>query len=488
MAKHSPTKRSSKKPAAKPVGPGPLTLLLNWVEGLRTNPPSQDQTRKVAGWSLVFFCVIGLIACVSYYFTGNADQSAAEAGEPEQVSNWLGFIGAWLAELIVRRGFGIFGFVILLYGLLIGMVLLENDYYVYVRRSFKYVVFITLFGSIFLAYVEWLSGSFRFDFGGGVGATVNMVLFRYIGKVGVAFLLLFALVIFIVLNYNAEVRASKLVEMLRNARFPSMPLKNRPAAEPQRQRSATKGAFRNEKPAEKTESPSSGANPSSQQESGLTVIKRIPRNPDLQEINLFNPPPTDKQGGPGAEITLDLSKPPVIPPVKSPASEPEFTIVEPEPEKDFLQGKRRIEQLGEDNVELVTDDTDPGNEIVRKIVSDEDQELENPDELFDLEAYDPTQELSDYMAPPFELLEDHGGGRGREVNREELESNKNKILKTLQDYGINITNIKATIGPTVTLYEIVPAPGIRISKIKNLEDDIALSLAALGIRIIAPIP
>ncbi|TAE52563.1 MAG: DNA translocase FtsK, partial [Bacteroidetes bacterium] len=90
--------------------------------------------------------------------------------------------------------------------------------------------------------------------------------------------------------------------------------------------------------------------------------------------------------------------------------------------------------------------------------------------------------------PPFELLEDHGGGRGREVNREELESNKNKILKTLQDYGINITNIKATIGPTVTLYEIVPAPGIRISKIKNLEDDIALSLAALGIRIIAPIP
>jgi S-DNA-T family DNA segregation ATPase FtsK/SpoIIIE len=101
--------------------------------------------------------------------------------------------------------------------------------------------------------------------------------------------------------------------------------------------------------------------------------------------------------------------------------------------------------------------------------------------------YDPKLDLVDYKLPNLSLLEDHGGD-DIQINREELEENKNQIVKTLNNYGIEIDKIKATVGPTVTLYEIVPAPGVRISKIKNLEDDIALSLSALGIRIIAPIP
>ena len=101
--------------------------------------------------------------------------------------------------------------------------------------------------------------------------------------------------------------------------------------------------------------------------------------------------------------------------------------------------------------------------------------------------YDPTLDLSNYQYPPLELLEEHSSG-SQKVTAEELEENKNTIIETLRHYKIEITKIKATIGPTVTLYEIVPAPGIKISKIKNLEDDIALSLSALGIRIIAPIP
>ncbi len=104
-----------------------------------------------------------------------------------------------------------------------------------------------------------------------------------------------------------------------------------------------------------------------------------------------------------------------------------------------------------------------------------------------LEAYDPTLDLSNYKFPTIDLLDDHPAGSA-EVSNEELISNKNKIVETLRQYKIEITKIRATIGPTITLYEIVPAPGIRIAKIKNLEDDIALSLAALGIRIIAPIP
>jgi S-DNA-T family DNA segregation ATPase FtsK/SpoIIIE len=102
--------------------------------------------------------------------------------------------------------------------------------------------------------------------------------------------------------------------------------------------------------------------------------------------------------------------------------------------------------------------------------------------------FDPTLELGKYKFPTIDLLKDYSGGQGITINQEELEANKDRIVETLSNYKIGISNIKATVGPTVTLYEIVPEAGVRISRIKNLEDDIALSLSALGIRIIAPIP
>ena len=106
----------------------------------------------------------------------------------------------------------------------------------------------------------------------------------------------------------------------------------------------------------------------------------------------------------------------------------------------------------------------------------------------DFGEFDPTLELSNFKFPTIDLLKDYTGGKGITINQEELENNKNQIVTTLRNYKIEISTIKATVGPTVTLYEIVPEAGVRISKIKNLEDDIALSLAALGIRIIAPMP
>jgi DNA segregation ATPase FtsK/SpoIIIE, S-DNA-T family len=117
--------------------------------------------------------------------------------------------------------------------------------------------------------------------------------------------------------------------------------------------------------------------------------------------------------------------------------------------------------------------------------AEEDGLIEDSD--IELGNYDPTLELSQYKFPPLELLREGSTGNPQ-VSDDELIANKNKILQTLKNYNIDIVKIKATTGPTITLYEIVPAPGVRISKIKNLEDDIALSLAALGIRIIAPIP
>lgn len=118
----------------------------------------------------------------------------------------------------------------------------------------------------------------------------------------------------------------------------------------------------------------------------------------------------------------------------------------------------------------------------------EEKQVKENGEHFGLDtSYDPKLELSDFKLPPLDLLKDYGD-EDNGVDREELEANKKRIVDTLANYSIEIDKIKATIGPTVTLYEIVPAAGVRISKIKGLQDDIALSLAALGIRIIAPIP
>ncbi|SHJ90361.1 FtsK/SpoIIIE family DNA translocase [Pseudozobellia thermophila] len=141
------------------------------------------------------------------------------------------------------------------------------------------------------------------------------------------------------------------------------------------------------------------------------------------------------------------------------------------------------------NVPVEEEAEEPLSMEVEKIVEEKEETDNIADKLVeDFGEFDPTLELGNYKFPTIDLLDPHGVTGGITINQEELEENKNKIVETLKNYKIGISQIKATIGPTVTLYEIVPEAGIRISKIKNLEDDIALSLAALGIRIIAPIP
>lgn len=137
----------------------------------------------------------------------------------------------------------------------------------------------------------------------------------------------------------------------------------------------------------------------------------------------------------------------------------------------------------------VTEEKEDEIEIEIEKVAEEISETDNLSNKLveDFGQFDPTLELSQYKFPPLDLLKKYDT-EGITINQEELEENKNRIVETLNNYSIGISSIKATIGPTVTLYEIVPNAGVRISKIKNLEDDIALSLSALGIRIIAPIP
>lgn len=177
---------------------------------------------------------------------------------------------------------------------------------------------------------------------------------------------------------------------------------------------------------------------------------------------------------------------------------------------DQIQSDEKSEAISFDEEELMSEPADEDDDFEIAVAprdpapsqsKDEEDELEvavgaadealSEEELSDLQKefgdYDPTLDLSSYVLPPIDLLKDFGGG-SISINKQELEDNKNRIVETLSHYKIDIAKIKATVGPTVTLYEIVPAPGVRISKIKNLEDDIALSLSALGIRIIAPIP
>ncbi|MGB1316698.1 MAG: DNA translocase FtsK, partial [Flavobacteriales bacterium] len=189
---------------------------------------------------------------------------------------------------------------------------------------------------------------------------------------------------------------------------------------------------------------------------------------------------------PVADITvktneLDLKDKPEPKPI--PVVEPEPT---PEPE---IQLEATVIPPPEPVIDAPTLDASPVGDAVKfeieKAEVEEETVAEGDGE--GMGEYDPTLDLSHYKKPGLDLLEAYGKGE-ISVDQEELEMNKNKIVSTLRNYNIEIERIKATIGPTVTLYEIVPAPGIRISKIKNLEDDIALSLSALGIRIIAPIP
>lgn len=179
--------------------------------------------------------------------------------------------------------------------------------------------------------------------------------------------------------------------------------------------------------------------------------------------------------------------------------QPEIIITNPtEPTNTFInepvlpvnielqnENENRSIELEVENTQEKTET--PDEDIQLEVLPTMEEEKSDEEEIEIQTNYDPTLDLSSYEYPPFELLEEYGSNK-IQINEEELKKNSQQIIDTLKNYGIGIASIKATVGPTVTLYEIVPEAGIRISKIKNLEDDIALSLAALGIRIIAPIP
>ncbi|PID95465.1 MAG: cell division protein FtsK, partial [Bacteroidetes bacterium] len=185
-----------------------------------------------------------------------------------------------------------------------------------------------------------------------------------------------------------------------------------------------------------------------------------------KKVQIF--PKKEKQEAPEEENSIIKEETNTITTAEGFSTATDNEINLPDHDRELLLADKNTEDISVEDMEVT--------------VSKQDETVEAP-----LEDYDPTLDLSQYKKPTIDLLKEYPENKEK-VTGEELEENKNKIVETLRHYGIEITQIKATIGPTITLYEIIPAPGVRISKIKNLEDDIALSLAALGIRIIAPIP
>lgn len=229
----------------------------------------------------------------------------------------------------------------------------------------------------------------------------------------------------------------------------------------------------------------------------LYIITTLLFNPDYAALFNYLFPKKDKEDEDSEEMVTNDENMHVINPIKD--EEIKEDVIS---ETVNFTGDDPVEAESESKSELI-DELEVNSE--EKPEENDGFEIEIPDEEETVDAeeigeknladqlveehgeYDPKADLEGYLLPSVELLKEYGSG-GVSVNKEELESNKDRIIETLSNYKIDISKIKATVGPTVTLYEIVPAPGVRISKIKNLEDDIALSLSALGIRIIAPIP
>lgn len=390
-----------------------------------------EKTHQVTGLIFILFSAYLLIAFTSFLFTWKADQSKVELDAGTYffdssilVENWLGKLGAYFSHLFISNWFGIISYLFVGLFFLLGFRILFKTNLLAPKKTLSTSFFLLLWCSSFFAY--FFQGDLLF-LGGGIGYNINTFLNSILGNIGTGLFLFFALFVFLILSFNfLKYLQDLLLSFKKEA-------KNIESATEEIEES-------DELTTEESISLIDKNSPSAEEE-------------DDAETEQANTGPVENTEEESSEdMVLDIE---------------DLSSKEESPEKET------------DDVELEIE------EPVEKEEQLSDSELNK--KVKDFGEYDPKLDLSNYKMPGIDLLVDHGDGQIK-VDKEELEANKNRIVNTLENYNIKIQTIKATIGPTVTLYEIVPAPGVRISKIKNLEDDIALSLAALGIRIIAPIP
>ena len=385
---------------------------------------TKKQYRVLAGFLLVLLSIAFLVSFISFFVTGQADQSAVDSitNRNETVQNWLGKFGAYLADLFVYRGFGVASFLFVKLFFISGAFLILDLPIRKLKNTWFWDLFAIIIISIMFAFAAYTLP----ELGGTVGYEMNLFLQDYIGKTGTLLLLAFSIIIYLLFKIKISPDAFKTF-FEKKKKDISEDLTEMKAATSGTDYNLEEFALPEE---EEIEEP---------------TIK-----PSLFEINKESLKPTIENA---SEINL----------------EPTIKTVTPSPEPHIIE---------------TNDDA-----FVIEVTNDEDVMEENlaAQLVEDFGLFDPTLELSNYKFPTIDLLKEYASV-GITINQEELEENKNRIVETLKNYKIEIAQIKATVGPSVTLYEIVPEAGIRISKIKSLEDDIALSLSALGIRIIAPIP
>jgi S-DNA-T family DNA segregation ATPase FtsK/SpoIIIE len=408
----------------------PLRSLLN-----------NERLVKVLGLFFLLFSIFLVFSFTSHLFNNEADFDKVKDAPFWQylndsnisVQNSMGKIGALLAYVFFYSWFGVAAYLIPFCLFIVAFKMFFELNLLPISKTLGYSLFSLIF--ISLSCTFFLKDS-NLIWGGQFGFLLNNYLTSIIGSAGVIFVLIFSAVTFLMLAFSFNFRLPQKMEtalsQTNNIKNQSKgnQVKNVPPIAP----------FVNQEVELDHSITDETANDSEINEDAFDFeIRTEPEEPFVPETN---------------DLTLDINEP----------------IDEPEVIGNFKTFEEEPLALSEEDKERMN---------LKEILS-ENQE-------FDLGEYDPTLDLSTYKYPELDLLENHSTGKPQ-VDKVELKANSDRIIETLKNYGIEIAKISASIGPTVTLYEIIPAAGVRISKIKNLEDDIALSLSALGIRIIAPMP
>jgi DNA segregation ATPase FtsK/SpoIIIE, S-DNA-T family len=457
---------------------------------------ADERVKRIIGVFLILFSVFSFLACFSYLFTGDHDLRLVMSDSPtpglsaqEPYKNWAGKMGAHVAWFFMNKYFGIGALFLPLVLFLTGVrSAFSRDllpYWKTIRLSILGMLYFPLaIGFLFHHRVDQFDRvieiSCNQNLVGGYGHIATEWTTFTLGWMGTLLLLLFGLGAFLIFNFNHQVdfafarmaewwRARKTAADDDDEEDEPAPVK---AAAPTAVAANTVTVAANvlrekEKESDMAEDPEEEA-----EEEDIPEPVLVQRSPEPEANETDDDTREEETEEEGLDEEEGLPKEPEV------AWEPVNAAPWEEPVEVIAAGSAALSPEELENL---------GMEIEAPAEESQLSDAEIEQKLQEFGPYDPRLDLSRYELPPVDMLKNHGSGPLK-INTEELEENKNRIIATLNNYKIEIAKIKATIGPTVTLYEIVPAPGVRISKIKSLEDDIALSLSALGIRIIAPIP
>lgn len=453
----------NKKTAVPPTPPPPASELA---------PVSIDRKRQIRLGSGIFFLLAGVFTClaiISYCFTwGNdQDQLISSKGTMDfllhdhtQVANWCGRLGAAIAHLLVFKGAGIAALAVGLGVAAIGLHLIYDKRVVPLLRYMRWLSMVLLLVAPVLSY---LFPSSTFPLGGALGKVAIEYFNGLLGYWGTGLALLSTVLFFVFVVFALDIRPF-LNRMKNHAQKVAASLKPEPVFN-----------------TPETELPATTPFPEDAAANQLNSLEG-----DDDNISLV----IDDSSTP-KEWDMKLAERPSVYGDATTMNAAEALIVEEEPEDELFEEYQKFVEEKEPVRKVTQMSTEPGDpEFSFEVIQQEEQpaiEHGSHIAIASNEPYAPELDLPDYKFPTLSLLEDRAT-ETISIDKDELEKNKNQIIQTLRSFGIEIQRISATVGPTVTLYEIVPSEGVRISKIRNLEDDIALNLAALGIRIIAPIP